>query len=57
MIAATSKEIPKAPPSIKSLVRRNPLKPKEAEKIPIIINIKFLAFRLIETMISFCFFL
>ena len=47
-IAASSNEIPVAPPSIKSFVSRKPLKPKEAEKIPMIISIKFFKFLLKE---------
>jgi hypothetical protein len=48
VIAAKSNEIPVAPPSIKSFVNRKPLKPKEAEKIPSMISIKFLKLRFKE---------
>ena len=45
MIAAKSNDIPVAPPSIKLLVNKKPLKPNEAEKIPITISNKFLKLR------------
>ena len=40
--AETNNEIPVAPPSIKLLVSRKPLNPKQAEKIPSVIKMKSL---------------
>jgi len=42
--------MPVAPPSIKWLVKRNPLKPKAAEKIPSVTSIKSLKSRVTLTL-------
>ena len=46
--ADTKSETPVAPPSINLLVNKKPFKPKDAEKIPIVISAKSLICPLVE---------